>query len=346
MTQVHVHPGDAREVLRTLIDRGVRVDSAVMDPPYGFDSIIKRFGKSGAAPAKGGDGRHARLSSGFVGKDWDGTQIERDPEFWALVLEILKPGGFCFAFSGARSGHWQAVAMESAGFVMHPLHAWLYGSGFPKAHEASKHVERHGGDPKAWEGWYFSTQAQKPALEPIYLAQRPISEKGVARNLIQHGTGAVNIDACRGKPYDGNPGRWPANVLHDDSEEVRQLLGDAADFFNSFPRAIYSAKAGKEDRAGSKHPTVKPVALLRHLVRHVTPEGGVVLDPFAGSGTTGVAAQMEGFDCHLIELEPDYVEFLQGRFGKPSKLPRSIQDLLDDTPAAPVTVNHLDRLLS
>ena len=76
---------------------------------------------------------------------------------------------------------------------------------------------------------------------------------------------------------------------------------------------VYNQKAGKADRDGSKHPTVKPIALLRNLIRHVTPPGGVVLDPFAGSGTTAVAAREEGFDCILMEMEDEYVEFLKGR---------------------------------
>ena len=77
----------------------------------------------------------------------------------------------------------------------------------------------------------------------------------------------------------------------------------------------YSAKAGKQDRAGSKHPTVKPIALMQYLIRHITPPGGVVLDPFAGSGTTAEAARREGFDCILMEAEPEYLEFLNQRFG-------------------------------
>ena len=80
---------------------------------------------------------------------------------------------------------------------------------------------------------------------------------------------------------------------------------------------FYHAKAGKEDRAGSKHPTVKPVALMQYLIRHITPPGGTVLDPFAGSGTTGEAALREGFDCILMEAEPEYVTFLQKRFPEP-----------------------------
>lgn len=77
---------------------------------------------------------------------------------------------------------------------------------------------------------------------------------------------------------------------------------------------IYHPKADKGDRGGSTHPTVKPVGLIRNLIKHVTPPGGVVLDPFAGSGTTGVAAQAEGMNCILMEAEDEYVEFLHERF--------------------------------
>lgn len=527
---ITLHEGDNRITLRRLIDEGVRVHSIVTDPPYGLVSIQKRFGKEGAAPARTdrNDGSFARLSGGFMGRAWDATGIERDPEFWRLIWEILLPGGYVFAFSGSRTGHWQAVAMEQAGFIMHPMHGWVFGSGFPKAHSA-----RAAGP--EWEGWAYGTQTQKPALEPIYLGQKPFTEKNGILNIQRHGVGAVNIDGCRvptednlnGGAYAQNPtqraemwgeeagnswkrggageyqqpaGRHPANLIHDGSAEVVALFpngtsgkpgvrrkvatsnsmsgplnmtgetevgyadsGSAARFFNSFapdfydevdvtwnseqghcqarllvdteqspPKVIaasgsveskewntflfgntitdlcqmdfkstiemktnsiivsktlnwlmhsltsastedassetelgsspvesagkftqptismsaktafrlganlvasemrlqisdvgrrsadpvfYNQKAGKEDRAGSVHPTVKPIALMQHLIRHITPPGGVVLDPFAGTGTTAEAARREGFECILMEAEPEYVEFLRSRFG-------------------------------
>lgn len=424
MSRVTLHHGDNREHLRRLIDEGVRVHSVVTDPPYGLVSVQKRFGGEGAVPVgtANNDGSFARLTGGFMGKAWDGTGIERDPEFWRLIWEILLPGGYCFAFSGSRTGHWQACAMELAGFIMHPMHGWVYGSGFPKAHNASKAIDKmlgaefdtvpasgvgfmnadgRGGynptinrlvqtsetSPEAaqWEGWAYGTQAQKPALEPIYIGQKPFSEKTGAANLLKHGVGAVNIDGCRvpgvkdtpasprraaqnetygdlsndpgtGSGWDPNTGRHPANLLHDGSDEVVALFpeskgqlaavgpqhgsretvhaygnygprpdtlprgdsGSAARFFHAFPPdtdpIIYNSKAGKADRAGSKHPTVKPVALMQYLIRHITPPGGTVLDPFAGSGTTAEAAMREGFDCILMEQEDEYAEFLRSRF--------------------------------
>lgn len=440
---VTLYPGDNRISLQRLIDEGVRVHSVVTDPPYGLVSVQKRFGKEGSAAARteGNDGSFARLSGGFMGKAWDGTGIERDPEFWKLIYDILLPGGYVFAFSGSRTGHWQACAMETAGFVMHPMHGWVFGSGFPKAHNASKAIDKHFGaerlvigqskrgsgaqpnklnnhgrgdtgigyadgsgkvfditaptttEAAQWEGWAYGTQAQKPALEPIYLGQKPFSEKTGAANLLMHGVGAVNIDGCRvpaeagGRPlrevapmrddveYNGlslsgradgslqtskavgstDTGRHPANLILDGSPEVVAMFpdsngsgsarklkrgdrgedsgwgmgdqegelrdagkGSAARFFHQFgpdtDPLFYHPKAGKQDRAGSKHPTVKPIALMQYLIRHITPPGGVVLDPFAGSGTTGEAARREGFDVILMEAEQEYVDFLNQRF--------------------------------
>jgi site-specific DNA-methyltransferase (adenine-specific) len=220
---------------------------------------------------------------------------------------------------------------------------------------------------REWEGW---GTALKPAYEPIVLARWPMSGKTVAANLAEHRCGAINIDGCRveGEPvpvfatsggrkvtFDGRPqdvrqvgthskGRWPANVVHDGSEEVlaafpqtqtngnvtgsaryngtsaqtygqyspRPAVGQNTDS-GSAARFFYSAKADAGDRLQSKHPTVKPVDLMRWLVRLVTPKGGHVLDPFAGSGTTGMACMAEGFDCTLIEKEAEYAADIRRR---------------------------------
>ena len=183
--------------------------------------------------------------------------------------------------------------------------------------------------------------AAKVRLEPAYLGQKPFSEKNGVLNLLKHGVGAFNVDACR-VPTDQGEGRWPANLLHDDSEAVRAIFpdsksdtGSAARFFNSFPTteedylwaidagligdpemtpAIYHGKATKADRAGSKHPTVKPIGLMEHFIRHITPPGGTVLDPFGGSGTTAEAARRLGMNAIIMEAEPDYIAFLRERF--------------------------------
>jgi DNA modification methylase len=233
---------------------------------------------------------------------------------------------------------------------------------------------------RQWSGW---GTALKPAYEPIIVARKPL-EGTVATNVLKHGTGAINVDGCRvevddpdnfAKNWDratvsdirgGNykeskagampmrwsapTGRWPANVIHDGSEDVESLAGSAARFF-------YCAKASKADRdeglegfalrsaseccedrepgsvgldnpragagringARNIHPTVKPTSLMRYLCRLVTPPGGVVLDPFTGSGSTGKGAMLEGFRFIGIERESDYLEIARARIDAATK---------------------------
>jgi DNA modification methylase len=223
-----------------------------------------------------------------------------------------------------------------------------------------------------WAGW---GTALKPALEPITVARKPFPGT-VANNVLTWGTGAVNVDGCRvgtddnlnggayainglertdawganngfrrnqGLEYVQPSGRWPANLIHDGSEDVVGLFpanvkggtwnrtagarhfnndGDPTGYqtngsdssSGSAARFFYCAKASKADRAhGNNHPTVKPTDLMRYLCRLVTPPGGVVLDPFMGSGSTGKAAILEGFRFVGIEREAEYIDISRAR---------------------------------
>jgi len=378
---------------------------------------------------------------GFMGKAWDSTGIAYNTELWRQCLRILKPGGHLIAFSGARTYHRMAVAIEDAGFEIRDQIMWVYGSGFPKSLNISKAIDkmvgaerevvgvgtsgksRHvlnaantpdtfggeyeitvaaSGEAKQWEGW---GTALKPAHEPMVLARKPL-EGTVAQNVLRHGTGALNIDATRvpfgeeqinlsrkqrQQHHDGGidfgasrlvgteintykeGGRWPANFIHDGSEEVMELFpetkggtwnttngarpfnnnGEPTDYRTtgqdksngSAARFFYCAKASSAERnlglddlpdrrqdeddyerAGTTnprnrsqkirknhHPTVKPVSLMRHLIAMVTPKDGVVLDPFMGSGTTAVAATLEGISWVGCEMNEEYVEIIMAR---------------------------------
>lgn len=147
--RVVLHPGDCMKVLPTL--EAESVDSVVTDPPYHLTSIVKRFGKEGSAPAQfGTDGAFARASRGFMGKQWDGGDIAFRPELWVEVLRVLKPGGHLLAFSGSRTYHRMACAIEDAGFEIRDQIMWLYGSGFPKSHDVSKAIDRVREDNADW----------------------------------------------------------------------------------------------------------------------------------------------------------------------------------------------------
>lgn len=372
--RVVLHEGDCLEALASMEPNSV--DSVVCDPPYHLTSIVKRFGATSLdgegtteKRAKAGADGMARMSRGFMGLTWDGGDIAFQPATWAAVLRVLKPGGYLLAFASTRGFGRMSVAIEDAGFITHPLIAWVFGSGFPKA----TRIKAEG-----YDGFRYGGQALKPAIEPIYMGQKPFSEANGTANILLHGTGALNIDGCRigfendapnpatnplyrkqngykngnapdhnstsfslkdgsgERPADPN-GRWPANLITDGSDEVISAFPDAPgqqrevndsfapktgtavygdygrrptatprDDGGSAARFFYSSKADAEDRIGSKHPTVKPIDLMQYLCRLVTPPGGTVLDPFAGTGTTGEAAWREGMKAILIEREPEY----------------------------------------
>ncbi|KRS17513.1 DNA-methyltransferase [Roseovarius indicus] len=362
---VTLHLGDCLDVLRAM--PGNSVESVVTDPPYGLS---------------------------FMGKAWDGSVP--GAEMWAEVLRVLKPGGHLLAFAGTRTQHRMACAIEDAGFEIRDMIGWAYGSGFPKSHDVGKKLDE-------WQGW---GTALKPAWEPITVARKPL-EGTVVKNVLAHGTGALNIDGCRIDALDNTTkawrgaggrrrdeyrtgtsgasvptdlGRWPANIIHDGSDEVLAAFPDAkgqagavgpqhgdrtsvncygdygprphtpprVEIEKSAARFFYCAKASKADRdhgldhleeqqfvqwqtgngASGKpssmsegrdtrrkntHPTVKPTDLMRYLCRLVTPPGGVVLDPFMGSGSTGRGAVLEGFRFIGIEMDEQYVEIARAR---------------------------------
>lgn len=490
--KVTLHIGDCMDVMQTLPSNSI--DSVVTDPPYELK---------------------------FMGKKWDGTGIAYSVPMWSEVLRVLKPGGYIFAFSSSRTYHRMACAIEDAGFITHPMVGWLFGSGFPKAHNLSKQIDKngpsgqtpfaefakhyeirrnacglshakiceiggwygeinHGGSSanwangygiptieqwkilqpllglddrfaecgrieyereiigkrkvhpglaftsegpselditapatdaaKQWDGWFYGTQSLKPALEPIYMGQKPFSERTGADNVLRWGTGAINVEACRvaadwaNDPskrglgygwakkgatneaifnpgarieYDTSKGRWPANIITDGSPEVlagfpetksghlkREHVhrtkastygeptqncgaaeygndsGSAARFFTQAEFTeldqpwLYCPKANKQDRAGSKHPTVKPVKLMQWLIRMVTPPGGTTLDPFAGTGTSAEAAYKEGMDSILIEMEPEYAEDIQTRIRilSVANIIEKVKEIVEDSP--------------
>lgn len=226
--------GDCLEKLKELPDNSI--DSIVTDPPYHLTSIVKRFGKPNSAPAQyGTDGAFSRASKGFMGKEWDGGDIAQRPDVWIECLRVLKPGGHMIAFSGSRTYHRMAVAIEDAGFDIRDQIMWIYGSGFPKSHNIGKAVDKLLGNEREvigevkdgfnnwaqftdrdwkpennvytkgqseWEGW---GTALKPAHEPIVVARKPLSEKSVAENVLKWGTGGLNIDDSRIEYKDDKP---------------------------------------------------------------------------------------------------------------------------------------------
>lgn len=401
-----VYQGDCVALMRALPEGSV--DAVVTDPPYEI---------------------------GFMGKTWDSTGVAYDPATWAEALRVLKPGGHLLAFAATRTYHRIAVAIEDAGFEIRDMVEWIYGTGFPKSLDVSKAIDKAAGaerevvgsrtdgagngsvvglgsersmetefditapatpDAARWDGW---GTALKPAHEPIVLARKPLTGT-VASNVLEHGTGALNIDGTRvegpvgsdgradpgngagrgivygtfaGTPAAGDhpesarhnaQGRWPANLIlgPDAAADLDESVDSVSRFFYVAKPSRRERDAGLEDREAkggtlghkrcaacgrqkvnvpgseckcpeprewvavedhsprkNSHPTVKPVALMRYLTRLVTPPGGLVLDPFAGSGSTGMGAVTEGFRFLGLELDADHVAIARARIEHAAK---------------------------
>lgn len=400
--------GDCLEKLKELESNSV--DSLVTDPPAGIGFMGKDWDKD-----KGSR------------QEW----VSWLESIMSECLRVMKPGAHGVVWALPRTSHWTAWAIENAGFEIRDSIHHVFGSGFPKSLNVSKAIDKmHGAErevlktikktpsaAKVHEGWErpwakdkttmditapstpgaikwdgYGT-ALKPAHEIWWLIRKPLSEKTVAKNVLEHGTGALNIDACRVEVSPNDPnhrketgenggadsffgvgnktrpatltqGRFPANQIfshskyctHDqcdiecaierldeqsgiskstggkggDSKSFKLTngsrrnsaniggLGDSGGasrfFFEASDTFYYSAKESKRGRGeGNNHPTVKAQRLMRYLCKLVTPQNGVVLDPFMGSGSTGVAAKSEGFSFIGIERESEYFQISSSR---------------------------------
>ena len=356
---------------------------------------------------------------GFMGKSWDSSGIAFDKEMWADIYKLLKPGAHLLAFSGSRTYHRMAVAIEDAGFEIRDMIEWVYGSGFPKSLNIGKAVDKIQGNEREvvgtekidigmqggsmhsgrsvnvvdrdvtkgtspYEGY---GTALKPAHEPCVLARKPL-DGTVANNVLKHGTGGLNIDGTRiaatseknlkeirserpSKTSNASDyslhhgglegmdrsdrqhvtGRFPANLIHDGSDEVEAV------FPNESSRFFYTAKASKSERnagldnmpdmpmamsnqakaelkrgntdfAGHKegdwngvkmlknhHPTVKPLSLTKYLATLIKPPtGGRLLVPFSGSGSEMIGALQAGWEyVEGVELTEEYIPIAEAR---------------------------------
>ena len=258
------------------------VDLVVTDPPYGME---------------------------IAGVGWD--KDVPPSETWAEVLRVLKPGGWCLSFCSPEKYHQMAIKMEDGGFIIKDQVIWMITTKMAKAHKL------------------------KPAHEPIAVAQKPISEKTIKANIEKWGTGTINIEDNR-IPWDKNPptgwksggasrrsfggdveksknqktetidanpnGRYPSNIVGNFDIEDHQ-------------KYFYAPRVSRKERGEyNTHPSPKPIDLIRWLINVYSPkEKSVILDPFNGSGSTGIAALMLGHEYIGIDLDQDYIDISQKR---------------------------------
>lgn len=306
--------GECLEVMRGMPD--CSVDSIVTDPPYGIK---------------------------FMGAKWD--YDVPSVVVWAECLRVLKPGGHLLSFASTRTQHRMACNIEDAGFEIRDMIAWAYAQGMPKSGGLKPAIEpitlaRKPGKPMKLN--IDDCRVVRP--------QGDRTEYGVSGDEPSSKTDNIYGKFDR-TPYQAHEGgRYPANLIHDGSDEITGMFpnnnpgckphrvkasdesvarlqekgwgfkgsdkiagyDDGDDL--SAARFFYCSKPNKAERGeGNTHPTVKPVSLMRYLIRLVTPAGGSTLDPYCGSGTTGIAAKLEGRGFIGIEREPEFYKLAERR---------------------------------
>jgi DNA modification methylase len=364
---IDLRHGDCLEVLRAMAD--CSVDSIVTDPPYGLSFMGKKWDYDVPSQEIWAEclrvlkpGGHLLAFAGTRTQHRMAVRIEdagfeiRDMLAWVYGSGFPKSLDVSKAIDKAAGVEREKVPASGG------LHSNrnLNDDGWANIGATTPLMD--GPDPctpaaQQWQGW---GTALKPALEPITMARKPLIGT-VAENVLAHGTGGLNVDGCRvgtdddcarkpalvddtaagfgkGLAMGGRghtAGRWPANLIHDGSDEV--VAGFPGEADGSAARFFYCAKASKADRdegleflvtgrhaqtrfevatqhkGQNTHPTVKPTDLMAYLCRLATPPGGIVLDPFMGSGSTGKAAMLEGFGFIGIEREAEYVEIARAR---------------------------------
>lgn len=325
---IDLYNGDCLNVVEALHDNCI--DTIITDPPYGID---------------------------FMGHKWDNGVPSKF--VWGNFLRIAKPGAILLSFASTRMSHRLTCAIEDAGWIIKDTLIWLYSNGFPKSLDISLSMRKNNMETsEKWNGYGTSL---KPAYEPIIVAMKPLDGTYV-ENAQRWGVAGLNIAECRigneemktdgrrfgrGNTYlkDVNnaetykregtrEGRFPANVLHDGSDEVEDMFekyGKTIAKEGTISRFFYSPKASQKERnlgleEKNPHPTVKPIALMEYLCNLTrTPTGGIVLDPFMGSGTTGIACVKSNRPFIGIELNKEYYDIAKKRIESYSNLQKENQ---------------------
>ena len=281
-----IHCGDNVEYLKTLADNSI--DSCITDPPYGMS---------------------------IAGVDWDHSVPP--VETWREVYRVLKPGAFVLSFCNPEFYHRMAVNVDDAGFRPMDMIFWMNTTKMAK------------------------TNRLKPAHEPIFVAQKPL-EGSIANNVSKYGVGAINTETTR-VPWNGEPPKYPegGHTRRAFGNDVAKAADQGTELVDANPNGryptniighfddpehqkyFYAPRATREERGEyNDHPTPKPINLMRYLCRIYSPKSGTVLDPFCGSGTTGIGALQEGMNFLGINVSEHYCDIAR----------RRIQDNWDNNP--------------
>jgi site-specific DNA-methyltransferase (adenine-specific) len=311
--------GDALHLLKTLKDESVH--AVITDPPYGLtaDLDVEELLRAWLA-------RETFVSdqNGYGGAEWDNSVP--GPELWVEAYRLLPPGGHVLAFAAARTVGLTTIALQLAGFQVRDLIHWVYAPGRPSRNQAKVATEL--GDPNLALREAGLRPTLRPGHEPIVVARKPFEEPDVTvlENYLDYGVGAVSHAAITTAPATMASNVW---VVHDlactpglcqcdvgtsgGSDHGTHIYPgeQLTDRSLSIPKPRRAERPVAED--GTRHGTVKPLALMRALIGAYSQPGQVILDPFLGSGTTAEAALLSGRLAVGCELNEEFFELIEQR---------------------------------
>tara|TARA_R110000824_G_scaffold11622_13_gene50973 strand:+ start:8084 stop:8899 length:816 start_codon:yes stop_codon:yes gene_type:complete len=260
-------------------------------------------------------------------EEWDHAVPTQ--EIWEEAIRVLKPGAFCLSFCSPQLYHRMASAVEDAGFLIKDQIMWMITTKMP------------------------SKNRLKQAHEPVVVAQKPF-KGSIEKNFAEWGVGKIDVDTTR-VPWDGKPPTgWVKNGMSrrsfgkdgkhtrasivetqkevwilKETNEVILFGNEDANPTGRYPSNIigevlpqhqkyfYAPRVTRKERGVyNDHPTPKPISLMSYLVRVYCPPAGIVLDPFCGSGSTGIAALLEGRRFCGIDLDPHYIDIAEQRIAE------------------------------
>jgi len=303
MTSIQIYNSDCMEYIKTLDDNSI--DLVLTDPPYFIDKLDNKWSSDDI----NSDKKNSHIKHLPKGMKFDKKQVKRLYDYYLelseLLFQKLKPGGYFLSFSSPRLYHAIAMACDIAGFEIRDMINWNYTQSMPKGMSVTHIINKMDMSPEEKTSLIeeykdFKTPQIRSCFEPICVAMKPIGKLTFIKNELNFKTGLIDFSQKVGIGKD----RVPANIIT--TEEYNE----------TYDKNFLVSKPGKREKGeNNTHITVKPIALIEHLIKLFSKKGSIVLDPFLGSGTTALASKNTERNCIGLEINTEYYEICKSRCG-------------------------------
>lgn len=300
---IQIYNSDCIEYIKTLDDNSI--DLVLTDPPYFIDKLDNKW----SSDEINGEKKNSHIKHLPKGMKFDKKQVKKLYDYYLELSELLftklKPGGYFLSFSSPRLYHAIAMACDIAGFEIRDMINWNYTQSMPKGMSVTHIINKMDMSPEdkanlIEEYKDFKTPQIRSCFEPICVAMKPIGKLTFIKNELNFKTGLLDFSQKVGIGND----RVPANIIT--TEEYNE----------TYDKNFLVSKPGKREKGeNNTHITVKPIALIEHLIKLFSKKGATVLDPFLGSGTTALASKNTERNCIGLEINTEYYEICKSRCG-------------------------------